>query len=223
VIEPRDERPHEHGGRAGWSERLSFNFFDATSGFGGIARVDHRPVEKRADGTISVFMPEGAIATVFAKEPIADAGDRGRAGHASRWELRRQLAQLVALYLSVQPDPAARGVGAVDVTAGHNNLIELVGSLSPDCGPFRGRAPRPGRTKHPHADPNRECLNADRDAAHHMPSFGEGRRVAAHQAHCRGAAAPRAGDAARRRSAARQSRSPGSAGHRARATTRGRI
>ena len=74
MIEPRDERPHEHGGRAGWSERLSFNFFDATSGFGGIARVDHRPVEKRADGTISVFMPEGAIATVFAKEPIADAG-----------------------------------------------------------------------------------------------------------------------------------------------------
>jgi hypothetical protein len=33
--------------------------------------VDHRPVEKRADGTISIFMPEGAIATVFAKETIA--------------------------------------------------------------------------------------------------------------------------------------------------------
>jgi len=74
VIEPRDERPHEHGGRAGWSERLSFNFFDASSGFGGIARVDHRPVEKRADGTISIFMPDGAIATVFAREQIADAG-----------------------------------------------------------------------------------------------------------------------------------------------------
>jgi len=74
VIEARDERPHEHGGRAGWSERLSFNFFDPSSGFGGIARVDHRPVEKKADGTISVFMPEGAIATVFAKESIADAG-----------------------------------------------------------------------------------------------------------------------------------------------------
>jgi len=74
VIEPRDERPHEHGGRAGWSERLSFAFFDPSSGFGGIARVDHRPVEKRADGTVSIFMPEGAIATVFAKEQIADAG-----------------------------------------------------------------------------------------------------------------------------------------------------
>ncbi|MGZ4103847.1 MAG: DUF7064 domain-containing protein [Actinomycetota bacterium] len=73
-IEARDERPHEHGGRAGWSERLSFAFFDSASGFGGIARVEHRPVDKRAEGTLSVFLPGGAIATVFAREPIADAG-----------------------------------------------------------------------------------------------------------------------------------------------------
>jgi hypothetical protein len=68
VIEPADERPHEHGGEAGWSERLSFSFFDAASGFGGIVRVDLRPGEQRADGTLSLFMPGGAIATVLARD-----------------------------------------------------------------------------------------------------------------------------------------------------------
>jgi len=68
VIEPADEKPHEHGGEPGWSERLSFCFFDADAGFGGIVRADLRPGEKRADASVSLFMPGGAIATVLARE-----------------------------------------------------------------------------------------------------------------------------------------------------------
>jgi hypothetical protein len=67
LIEERDERLHDHGDLPGWSERLQFCFFDISSGFGGIARVDVRTPDKRADGTLSVFMPGGALATVFAK------------------------------------------------------------------------------------------------------------------------------------------------------------
>src|SRR5438094_534265 len=73
VIEARDERLHEHGDQQGWSERLSFNFFDPKTGFGGIARVDVRTREKRADGTLSVFLPGGALATVFAKSTTGPA------------------------------------------------------------------------------------------------------------------------------------------------------
>lgn len=66
AIEPRDDAPHEHGGEQGWSERISFNFFDA-EGFGGIASMEFRPGERTADSALSLFLPEGAFATSLSK------------------------------------------------------------------------------------------------------------------------------------------------------------
>lgn len=67
AISDRDDAPHEHGGAPGWLERLTFSFFDDASGFAGVARVEQRPREGEAEGTLTLFLPGGALATVLAK------------------------------------------------------------------------------------------------------------------------------------------------------------
>lgn len=70
----RDDGHHEHGSTPGWSERLTFTFFDEAAGFGGIARLVFRPLERAADGTINLFVPNQAVATVLAKGAWEGAG-----------------------------------------------------------------------------------------------------------------------------------------------------
>ena len=77
AIEPRDETPHEHGGEPGWSERLAFNFFDVSSGAGGVATLEYLPGERRGTGEVDLFLPSGAVATALAR-----AHDVKRAEHA---------------------------------------------------------------------------------------------------------------------------------------------
>lgn len=67
AIEARDDAPHEHGGERGWSERLSMNFFDASSGLGGIAAMEFWPGDRRAEASVSIFLPEGAFALALAR------------------------------------------------------------------------------------------------------------------------------------------------------------
>ncbi|MFN2615310.1 MAG: hypothetical protein ABR552_10915 [Actinomycetota bacterium] len=67
AIEARDETPHEHGGERGWIERLSFNFFDSTRGFGGIASLEYVPGDRKATGEVDIFLPGGAVATALAR------------------------------------------------------------------------------------------------------------------------------------------------------------
>lgn len=66
-ISARDDAPHEHGESPGWSERLSFSFFDEPSGFGGVARLRFLPGAHEADGSIAIFIPEGGFATVLTR------------------------------------------------------------------------------------------------------------------------------------------------------------
>lgn len=73
-IDVRDDGTHEHGGEPGWSERLSFAFFDEPSRFGGIARVEFRPLDKLAEGTVTLFVSEGVVATVLAREGTPGGG-----------------------------------------------------------------------------------------------------------------------------------------------------
>jgi hypothetical protein len=126
LIEPKDERLHEDGGELGWSERLSFSFFDTDSGFGGIARVDVRSGEKRADGTLSVFLPEGALATVFSKAATGPGSgtsvDRihlDAEEPLSRWRLRCKDVALVF------PNAGARGLPRAGERHGSAAPIDL--------------------------------------------------------------------------------------------------
>lgn len=67
AIETRDDTWHEHGGAPAWSERLTFAFFDDASGFAGIARLRFEPGAQAAEGSVSIFIPEGGFATVLAR------------------------------------------------------------------------------------------------------------------------------------------------------------
>ena len=75
AIEARDESPHEHGGETGWIERYVFDFFDDARKLGGIVAMDFLPGERRAQSTVSLFLPEGAFATAIAREPNAKRAD----------------------------------------------------------------------------------------------------------------------------------------------------
>lgn len=72
AVEARDDGPHEHGDEPGWTERLSFAFFDASSGFGGSARIELRPADRRAEGAVHVFIPGGALATALSRGDLAE-------------------------------------------------------------------------------------------------------------------------------------------------------
>lgn len=119
-VEPRDEAPHEHGGEPGWSERLSFNFFDSESGFGGIARVEFFPGVGKAEGALSVFIPEGALAQVLVRDMTRAPG-----GHSvgrlqldpyealSKWRIRcKDVALLFSNATAVEAVPGAERRGA---------------------------------------------------------------------------------------------------------------
>lgn len=119
-VEARDEAPHEHGGEPGWSERLSFDFFDPESGFGGIARVEFHPGDGRAEGSLSVFVPGGALAQVLVRDPASGSG-----GHSvgrlrldphealSKWRIRcKDVALIFSNATAVEPAPGAERHGA---------------------------------------------------------------------------------------------------------------
>jgi hypothetical protein len=62
VIGPADDQPHEHGGEAGWEERLVFAASDAVSGYALTARMTHRPRDRTADAELELKLPGGEIA-----------------------------------------------------------------------------------------------------------------------------------------------------------------
>jgi len=93
-IDVRDDGTHEHGREPGWSERLVFAFFDPTAGVGGIARVEFHPGEQLAEGTLNIFVGDGAIATVLAREETPGGGSSvgriklDRIAPLEKWRLR---------------------------------------------------------------------------------------------------------------------------------------
>lgn len=74
AIDIRDDGIHEHGGEPAWSERVSFAFFDPAAGTGGVARTEFHPGEGIAEGTLTIFVGDGAIATVLAREETPGGG-----------------------------------------------------------------------------------------------------------------------------------------------------
>ncbi|HEX9712812.1 MAG TPA: hypothetical protein VGB52_09740 [Actinomycetota bacterium] len=112
-IDVRDDGTHEHGDEPGWTERVSFAFFDAPSRFGGIARVEFLPLERRAEGALTLFVSEGVVATVLAREETPGGGssvgrimlDRHEA--LEKWRLRCK--DVALLFPSQRVGGGARG------------------------------------------------------------------------------------------------------------------
>ena len=76
---PEDDYTHPLGPEPNFNESMYFNFFDRARGIGGFVRLGNRANERRAEKTVTLFMPDGRVLFTFERAPIDhnDAFDAG--------------------------------------------------------------------------------------------------------------------------------------------------
>lgn len=76
---PEDDFTHPLGPEPNFNESMYFNFFDTARRIGGFVRLGNRANERRAEMTITLYLPDGRVLFTFKRPEIAD-NDRFDAG-----------------------------------------------------------------------------------------------------------------------------------------------
>jgi len=79
-LEPQDEYPHEPGAAKNYNESMYFNVFDLAQKTGGWFRIGNRPNEKYAEVSVCIYMPDGAVAFMFARPEITSNAEMNAGG-----------------------------------------------------------------------------------------------------------------------------------------------
>jgi hypothetical protein len=74
-----DDLMHANSGEAHFNESAYYNFFDPRQRVGGFVRLGNRPNEGYAEMTTCLYLPDGRVAFMFARPPIA-SNERHDAG-----------------------------------------------------------------------------------------------------------------------------------------------
>jgi hypothetical protein len=78
-LTPEDDYMHPLGPEPNFNESMYFNFFDAARRIGGFVRLGNRANERRAEMTVTIYLPDGRVLFMFKRPEIAD-NDRFDAG-----------------------------------------------------------------------------------------------------------------------------------------------
>src|SRR5262245_34331783 len=67
-----DDLMHPNTGEENYNESAYYNFYDPRCRLGGFFRVGNRPNERYAEMTICLYLPDGRVAFMYGRPPIAD-------------------------------------------------------------------------------------------------------------------------------------------------------
>ena len=71
VLLDDDDLMHPNTGEPNFNESAYYNFYDPTVRLGGFVRIGNRPNERYAETTVCLYLPDGAVAFMFARPEIA--------------------------------------------------------------------------------------------------------------------------------------------------------
>jgi hypothetical protein len=95
-LEPKDEYMHELGPEPNFNESMYFNLYDPSQRIGGFWRLGNRANEGHAEMTVCLYLPDGRVAFMFGRPPIAN-NDAFEAG-GMHFEVMRPFEELHVSY-----------------------------------------------------------------------------------------------------------------------------
>ena len=95
-LESQDEYMHELGSEPNFNESMYFNLYDPSQRIGGFWRLGNRANEGYAEMTACLYLPDGRVAFMFGRPPIADNDAFDAAG--MRFEVIRPFEELHVSY-----------------------------------------------------------------------------------------------------------------------------
>ena len=93
---PEDDYTHPLGPELNFNESMYFNFFDRERSIGGFVRLGNRANERRAEKTVTLYLPDGRVLFTFERAPI-DHNDAFDAG-GLRFEVQEPSQRLRTVY-----------------------------------------------------------------------------------------------------------------------------
>ena len=95
-LESKDDYMHELGPEPNFNESMYFNLYDPSQRIGGFWRLGNRANEGHAEMTVCLYLPDGRVAFMYGRPPIAD-NDSFNAG-GMRFEVVRPFEELHVSY-----------------------------------------------------------------------------------------------------------------------------
>ncbi|MEO8298036.1 MAG: hypothetical protein ABI574_09535 [Burkholderiales bacterium] len=71
-LNPQDDYTHLPEPVSNYNESMYFNAFDSSAGVGAWMRIGNRPNEGHAEMTCCVYLPDGKVGFMYARQPISD-------------------------------------------------------------------------------------------------------------------------------------------------------
>src|SRR5437870_13470939 len=95
-LEPHDEYTHTPDAAKNYNESMYFNVFDPSKKVGGWFRLGNRANEGHAEMTVCLYLPDGRVAFMFGRPPIA--GNKAFDAGGLRFEVLRPFEELHVSY-----------------------------------------------------------------------------------------------------------------------------